>query len=125
MYKAGTVGELSAIQDKIPEEVYSAALSVVTMLDETFGEDRDVDNDDGGVVFIVENEGDLHGFSKQYVELDSALLEYVELVKAQGEPYLNAFFLYNEYEYGITLLIPVSIAPETLLRNVLHAVGKV
>ena len=125
MYKIGTIAEMSKLLGKISEEVYSSSLNIVTMLDERFGEDRDIDEDDGGIVLVAENKEDLEYFEKQYVELDSSLLEYVDLVKTQEEPYLNAFFLYNEYEYGITLFMPVSIAPEVLLRNVLYAVAKV
>ena len=125
MHKVGTVAEISALLEKIPEEIYSSILNIVTMLDERFGNDRDINEDDGGIVLVAENKEDLEYFEKQYVELDSSLLEYVDLVKTQEEPYLNAFFLYNEYEYGITLFMPVSIAPESLLRNVLYAAAKV
>ena len=120
MYKVGTVAELESIdlEGKIPKEVYQEVLRVVSYLDETFGEDRDVDNDDGGFVFIADDRGDLDYFAQNCVELESPTLEYVELVASEKEPYLNAFFLVNEYEQGITLLVPMSIAPERLLKEV-------
>ena len=120
MYKVGTVAELEALEleGKIPEEVYQEVLRVVSYLDETFGVDRDVDADDGGFIFFAENKEDLDYFAQNCVELESSSLEYVELVSSDKEAYLNAFFLVNEYEFGMTLFVPISIAPKRLLKEV-------
>ena len=80
MYHAGTVAELSAIEPHIVKEVYREALRIVSMLDEQFGEERNVENDDGGIVFIVLNEEDLTYFGQRYPDLDRDLFEYVELL---------------------------------------------
>jgi hypothetical protein len=119
MYKIGTVEELESLEleEKIPEEVYREVQRVVSYLDGTFGADRDVDDDDGGFVCIAENKDDLDYFAENYVELESPTLEYVELVPSEQEPFLNVFFLVNEYESGITLFVPVSIAPERFLME--------
>jgi len=120
MYKAGTVAELESfeIEGKLPEGVYQEILNIVTMLDELYGEDRDINFDDGGYVFIAENEADLTYFDQNCVELESPTLEYIELVQSDKGAYLNAFFLANEYESGITLFVPLSIAPERLLKEI-------
>ena len=57
MLKAGTVAELESLnlEGKIPEEVCQEASKIVAMLEENFGEDRDVDFDDGGYVCIAES----------------------------------------------------------------------
>ena len=119
MHKFGTVAELEKLEliDRIPQEVYKEALKVVAMLDENFGEDRDVDFDDGGYVCVVENEKDLDYFAENCVELESPTLEYVEHIQTDKELYLNAFFLVNEYESVVTLFIPVSIAPDRLTKE--------
>ena len=109
-----------ALKRQIPEEVYREALSIVTMLDEHFGEDRDVEEEDGGIVLIATNGEDLEYFSKRYLDPESGLFEYVELVKTGKEPYLNVFYLYNEYTYGISLFLPLSIAPRILQEEVLQ-----
>ena len=93
------------------------------MLDENFGEDRDVDYDDGGYVCIVENKEDLDYFAQNCVELDSPTLEYVSHIPTGKEPYLNVFFLVNEYEVGITLFVPMSIASERFLKEAEARVG--
>jgi hypothetical protein len=127
MFKIGTVeeAECPAFKNKVPREIYQETLSIVTMLDEHFGSDRDVDEEDGGFVLIIEKEGDLTDFCKKYdVELDSPLREYMERVQAEQEPYLNVFFLYNEFNFGITLLIPMSLVPQDLLSEFEHETMK-
>jgi hypothetical protein len=120
MFKAGTVAELESLEleGKIPEEVYREALRVVAYLDDTFGATRDVDFDDGGYVAIAGSKEDLDYFAGNCVELESPALEYAELVPSEKEPYLNVFFLVNEYESGVTLFVPVSIAPERFLKEI-------
>ena len=122
MLKVGTVREVEsyAFKHKVSVEVCQEALRIVTMLDEKFGDDRDVDEDDGGFVLVIESKEDLADFSAEYVELDSSTREYVELLPTAKEPYFNVFFLYNEYEHGITLLIPMSIVPENHLEKFMH-----
>jgi hypothetical protein len=119
MFKTGTVVELEALEleGKIPAEVYREALRVVSYLDETFGAERDIEFDDGGFIVIVQNKEDLDSFVENYVGLEDPPLEYVEIIPTKKEPYLNAFFLVNEYAFGVTLLLPMSIAPERFLKE--------
>lgn len=114
MYKIGTVAELEQAKARLPDEIYAETLRIVTMLDENFGSERDVENDDGGFVFVAENLKDLYYFIQNYTDLDGPMLEYVEPV---GLDYINAFYLYNEYVFGITLLMPITIAPATLIKE--------
>ena len=107
MYKFGTVKELNSVNMAVSEKVYQEALNIATMLDEQFGAERDVEFDEGGFIFIALNNSDLTYFKKNYVELNSELLEYVLPV----DDYFNAFYLYG-YDYGISLFLPKSIAPD-------------
>ena len=100
----------------MPVEVYLTALRIVTILDGTYGADRDVDHGDGGFVLVVENVQDLAAVSQQYVDLNANRHEAVSLVQCEKEPYLNALFLSNN-EFGINILMPLNIAPRVLLRD--------
>ena len=116
MYKAGTVKEIKEIEGKVPDRVYLEVLGIVTMLDQVYGEDRDIDNDDGGIVLVAENTGDLNYFSEHYMKFDSNRHEAVHLLHSEKESYLNVLYLCNN-EYGINLFIPLSIAPKIFLRK--------
>jgi hypothetical protein len=121
LYKAGTVREVIELKERsfnfdVPEEVYREALRIVTILDEVYGADRDIDNGDGGFVLIAQNIQDIPIISERYVRLDGNAHEAVELVKCSREPYINALYLSNN-EFGMNILMPVSIAPRTLLEE--------
>jgi hypothetical protein len=116
LIKAGTVKELAQFEGTIDRNVYGAALRIVTMLDETYGDERDVDNGDGGFVLIAENVQDVEGIGQRYVRLYENRHEAVDVVKCEAGVYINALFLCNN-EFGINVLMPMDIAPQTLLKD--------
>ena len=119
MYKAGTVAEWRnlGLRGKIPDEAYQEATGIVTLLDDTFGAERDIDFEDGGFIVIAQTREDLDCFARDYVALDSPTLEYVEPVSSTKELYLNALFLINEYAQEISLFVPASLAPKVPLKE--------
>jgi hypothetical protein len=116
LIKAGTVKELSQYEVKIDRDVYRSALHIVSILDEVYGAERDVDNADGGFVLIAENIQDVTNIGQRYVKLDSNQQEAVSVVKCEGIAYIDAFFLCNN-EFGINVFMPMNIAPDVLLSN--------
>lgn len=117
LYKAGTVKEMEKLRENIPdlpEEVYGEALRLVKMLDEVYGAGRDVDNGDGGFVLIAENVQDLALVSQRYVDVGSNRHEAASVVQCGRKAYINAFFICNN-EFGINILMPMSIAPDIII----------
>jgi hypothetical protein len=121
LIKAGTVKELAQFEGTIDRRIYGAALRIVTMLDETYGADRDVDNSDGGFVVVVENVQDMSFIAQRYVGLDDNRHEAVDVVKCEAGVYINALFLCNN-EFGINVFMPMDIAPQVLLKDVLRKI---
>ena len=113
MYKAGTVKEMLQIHGKVPEEIYLEVLRIVTILDNTYGADRDVDNRDGGFVLVAENVHDLALVNQQYVDVLSNRHEAVSVVQCGRNNWLNIFFLCNN-EFGINVFMPLPIAPNVI-----------
>ena len=97
--------------------MYKAALRIVTMLDETYGAGRDVDNSDGGFVIIAENIQDISLFGQRYMKLDSNRHEAVDILKGEKGQYVNVLLLCNN-EFGINIFMPIEIAPDILLRDI-------
>lgn len=112
LYKLGTVREIEAIRDKIPDAVYNEALRILSILDDLYGDKRDIENDDGGIVLIAENSEDLTLIEKKYISLSSNRHEVVNIV---GN-YIDVLFLCNN-EFGINIFLPSEIAPENILKN--------
>jgi hypothetical protein len=125
LHKAGTVKEIARIKNdshnfNVPIEVYHETLRIVTILDDVYGAERDIDNDDGGFVLIAENVQDLSLINQRYMKLDSGMHEAVNLVKCSSESYINALYLSNN-EFGINIFMPMSIAPRVLLEELTSA----
>jgi len=116
LIKAGTVRELSQNEGKIDRDVYSVALRIVSMLDEVYGGGRDVDNSDGGFLLLAETVQDLSIIDRRYVRLEDNRHEAVDIVKCGSRAYLSVLFL-NNNEFGINVLMPIDIAPASLLGN--------
>jgi hypothetical protein len=116
LFKAGTIKELAQYENMIDSNIYRSAMRIVSMLDEVYGADRDVDNGDGGFVLIADNIQDISFINQRYVKLDSNQHEAVSVVKIENGAYIGAFFLCNN-EFGINVFMPMEIAPSVLLSN--------
>lgn len=118
MLKAGTAMQMLDLQDRLPKEVYLYALRLTTILDGHYGENRDVENDDGGVILFVEAIEDVDRIGRDYVRLDSGNHEAVHFVSCKGGDYADVLYLTNN-DFGINVLIPLSLLPEQLLNEMI------
>jgi hypothetical protein len=116
LYKVGTVKELAQFEKMMNRDLYREAMRIVKILDEAYGEGRDVDNADGGFVLVAENIQDVQSISQRYMKLDGNSHEVVDVLKCESGIYINAFFLHNN-EFGVNILMPLEIAPSALLRD--------
>ena len=116
LHKAGTVKELAQFAGKMDDCLYREALRIVTILDNEYGADRDVDNGDGGFVLIAENVQDIALIRERYKNIGSDACEAVDVFNCSNGQYVNGFYLSNN-EFGINLLMPIEIAPVELLRD--------
>lgn len=111
IYSFGTVKEAQGLNGKVVKAVYEKALAIVSTLDNYYGKDRDVYKNDGGFVFIAENEEDLSYFISHYTDPNNSLYEDARLFKTEQGYYLDIFFLSNN-EFSINLLTPAELLPE-------------
>jgi hypothetical protein len=73
-------------------DLYREAMRIVKILDEAYGPDRDVDNNDGGFVLIAENVQDVQFISQRYVKLDDNFHEVVDVVKCESGIFNDVVF---------------------------------
>ena len=117
MYKVGTAKELAQYVGKMDNDLYDAAFRVVKILDDVYGANRDVDNNDGGFALIAENIEDVELISRRYKNLESDTYEAVDIINSSSGRYiLNVYFL-NTNEFGINVILPLEIAPKVLLKD--------
>lgn len=99
----------------LPAEVATKVLEIVTILDDSYGEERDAVADLGGYIQIAETAEDVEAMKYQ-IDLECNLPEYVDLIYCEnGENYTNSLILLSS-DYSISLLIPLSLTPEELLK---------
>lgn len=118
MIKIGHKREVKNIKD-LPKEVLEVVRGIVNSLDTYYGENRDVDSEDGGYVLIIQSEEDIERLEEFDIYIDEEIYpEYVDKIKVEeGEDWINALILCNN-EFGISLIMPISIAPEILLNEI-------
>lgn len=101
----------------LPSEVQNNIQSILTTIDEAYGEDRDKD-DDRGYVVVVEEEDDFELIKKNTnIIIENVIVEYVDLVKcSNGKVYTSSLVLCNN-DYSISFIIPLEITPKNILKQ--------
>ena len=112
--KIWTAKQLPIIQElfsdgRIPKAVADETLRVVSILDEYYGTERNVDNDDGGYLLVytdcIGNFGEIERFlDKYHVRLDDMELDDT-LYTGDGVTWKSVLYLVTN-DYGITLIYP-------------------
>lgn len=112
--KIWTAKQLTMVQElvkdgRIPKAVADESLRVVSILDEYYGTERNVDNDDGGYLLIytdcIENNREIQRFLDKYrVRLDDMELDDT-ICTGDGVMWKSVLYLVTN-DYGITLIYP-------------------
>lgn len=112
--KIWTAEQLPMVQElvldgRIPKAVADETLRVVSILDEYYGTERNVDNDDGGYLLIytdcIGDNGEIQKFLDNYhVRLDDMELDDT-LCTGDGVTWKSVLYLVTN-DYGITLIYP-------------------
>lgn len=98
----------------LPSEIAAKALEIVTVWDDSYGEERDVEHDLGGYILVAETEEDVKAI-REHTDLENTLPEYVDLITcSNGERYTSSLILLSS-DYSISLIIPLSLTPKELL----------
>ena len=99
----------------LPAEVAAIAVEIATILDENYGNARNIEHDLGGYILIAESPEDVETI-KELIDFQYTLPEYVDLVSCENnDSYTNSLMLLSS-DYSISLIIPLSLTPKELLK---------
>ena len=98
--KIGTLKQLAEVKSKIPNEIYDKIYSIVSMLDDLYDADRNVDNSDGGFVVYADSQDGIQEAVK-VMHLNKKVPELTDVIGS----YTNTLYLKNN-EYGINFIAP-------------------
>lgn len=101
MFKIANVNESEKLIN-IPEEIVDVIKSIVTILDKEYGENRNVDNDLGGYVLVVENIVDVEILKSNI--LKGVITEYTDVIECkEGVNWTSSLFLLSS-DYSIVVV---------------------
>lgn len=114
MIKIGHLKE-KCVLNKMPLEVLEVVLRILEILDSEYGVERDIQNDDGGYVIVVEKKEDFEEIKdKTYIDCDTVIAEYVDKIACDnGEVYTNSLILCNN-DYAISIIILLELTQQNL-----------
>lgn len=94
------------------QEVLAVVKEALTVLDEEYGENRNVDCDLGGYVLVVESEKELAQLKDIHIDLEQDLPEYVETIHcSEGEDFASCLLLLGS-DFSVLLILPMASVPE-------------
>jgi hypothetical protein len=114
--KIGTYAEAMKYKNELPTAIFNIAKQMADILDENYGADRDIDNEDGGYILIINHPTDLITLVTDYqLNILDDGSEYVDEINTEPS-YLSLLFIRNN-EFAIALLMPKSFAPDIVLED--------
>ena len=108
VHKLGHLSELDGIP--ITDPMVRADLEeYLRVLDNEYGDDRNVADDDGGYVLYC-NEGTTEQELKSFFDYSQCNVEYVNRRLNASPPFCSALFLLNN-EYAVVIVMTIADAP--------------
>lgn len=108
VYKLITSNDRKRLPRVLPAEVMEEILTGLTMLDESYGDNRGME-DDGGYILLAENIEDMEEV-RNYIDYDAYPCEYIRTI---GSDYISAVYILNN-ECAVNVICPLSAAPQVL-----------
>ena len=93
--------QLEEVKAKYSKEMLQEAEEIITLLDENYGKNREVDKDLGGYILISESEEDVADIKADIIK--GLIEEYTDLIKSDdGIDYYSSLFLLSD-DYSIVV----------------------
>lgn len=98
----GTKKEAEQLEGMFPKEIFLEVIGIATIIEENYSSDRDVFEDDGGYICIVQSDHDVAELKSQYeLDLESITPEYCTKI---SDDWINILILCNN-EYAISVIL--------------------
>ncbi|MDR3596437.1 hypothetical protein [Clostridium sp.] len=99
MIKLYKTEQLEKLKEKYPKEMLQEAEEIITLLDENYGVNREVDKELGGYISILESKEDVTEIKASSTK--GLLPEYTDIIKSDdGIDYYSSLFLLSD-DYSI------------------------
>ena len=93
--------QLEELKEKYSKEMLKVAEEIITLLDDNYGANRDVDKDLGGYIALLESKEDVAEIKANSIK--GLLPEYTDIIKGNdGIDYYESLFLLSD-DYSIVV----------------------
>ncbi len=117
MKKIAYVREIPAQQTNLPKEVIETITDIATVLDNEYGNDRDVNVGNGGYILIIEDKEELYKLSDIYIDIDTIIPEFTDRIPISGGNDYTRTLLILGNDFTVTLIMPLSITPKRFITE--------
>lgn len=98
----GKVKEVNTIKH-LPEQVVDAIVPDLIILDEFYGVDRNIEEDLGGYVVVIEAVEDIKKLEDSRLYVYKQVAEYVDVLQVGEETWIKSLFLLNS-DFGVVVV---------------------
>lgn len=116
MIKIGTIEELKTFKDTLPTEVYQHCFDILTVLDDEYGCDRNIELDLGGFLTILYEPIEFIEFELNNLNLLEDIPEVIESFTTESETFCSVIYLLNS-DFSVTIVASKKIIPNTVLEK--------
>ncbi len=116
MIKLGSKIELERLEVELDKEVREKVEEVLIILDEEYGEERNIIKDLGGFVALVEDITDIKELEGFNLNLKKDVVEDIELIETETRTYLSILNLVGS-DFAIVIIVERSDIEEDLLKK--------
>lgn len=116
MLKIAHAHQLTSING-LPAEVMPVICEAVTILDNEYGNDRNVDGDDGGFVLIVEAKEELAALQEMHIDVTNDIPEYMDVIYCQNGQVFASSLILQGSDFGVVLVMSLDFLIGTKLEK--------
>ncbi|WP_252238838.1 hypothetical protein [Clostridium sp. VAP51] len=109
--------QLEGLKEKYSKEMIKEAEEIIELLDDNYVANRDVDQDLGGYIAVLESKEDVAKIKANSIK--TLLPEYTDIIKSDGGiDYYSSFFLLSDSPFAVVSRRMLMINPVNIKINI-------
>ncbi len=116
MIKFGTKQQLKDLTVKLPTNVIDTCLLLINILDEEYGSNRNITEDYGGFIVLLQDQEDISRLNNYNLNLYTDINEGIDIITTDNGIYISALYLLSS-DFAINIIADITILPTLLLKK--------
>lgn len=116
MIKFGTKQQLKDLTVNLPTNVIDTCLLLINILDEEYGSNRNITEDYGGFIVLLQDQEDISRLNNYNLNLYTDINEGIDIIPTDNGIYISALYLLSS-DFAINIIADITILPTLLLKK--------